>query len=261
MANLRHKDSVNASGTNHAAGRYEKLRAWTAGLCGLFCAGSFILFFASKDYPRALLAAVTLLLVCTPGLIERFASCRISTPLYLFAIAYALGSLLGDGYKLYHLTSWWDKLMHTSAGVLFAIIGAVLPTFLNKGRQCSIAVRAVFAVCFSLAISAVWEFFEFGMDRLFGMDMQRDTLITTLNSYFLGDGFATIGSIKNIESVAINGQPILGYSDIGLIDTMLDMLLETLGACLYTLVFIFDKDAHPICVFRHGPGNKELPQK
>ena len=40
--------------------------------------------------------------------------------------------------------------------------------------------------------------------------------------------------------------PVDGYIDIGLIDTMLDMLLETVGAIAACMIILLDKDRHPI---------------
>jgi len=36
---------------------------------------------------------------------------------------------------------------------------------------------AVVAFCFSMTIGVLWEFFEFGMDTLFMLDMQKDTVV------------------------------------------------------------------------------------
>ena len=66
-------------------------------------------------------------------------------------------------------------------------------------------------------------------------------MINSLTSYLLGDTLGVTGSIENIQSVTVNGVQIPGYIDIGLIDSMLDMLLETLGAMVACLVLWLDK--------------------
>ena len=60
--------------------------------------------------------------------------------------------------------------------------------------------------------------------------------------------YPSTGSIPNIQSVSVNGLllPVDGYIDIGLIDTMLDMLLETVGAIAACMIILLDKDRHPI---------------
>lgn len=100
-------------------------------------------------------------------------------------------------------------------------------------------------VLFSISVSALWEFYEYGMDRWFGTDMQRDTLVTAIHSYDLGDAAGVIGSIDQIDSVIVNGVALEGYIDIGLIDTMGDMMIETAGAVVYAVVFVLDRGRHP----------------
>lgn len=96
------------------------------------------------------------------------------------------------------------------------------------------------ALSFTLAIAAVWEFYEYAMDTFFGMDMQQDTIVSGINSYLLGSEKGVAGSISDIQSVIVNGEElsINGYLDIGLIDTMQDMLVCTLGGICYCVCFI-----------------------
>lgn len=116
---------------------------------------------------------------------------------------------------------------------------------LNKDYQDDRRLRILFAVLFSISVSALWEFYEYGMDRWFGTDMQRDTLVTAIRSYDLGDAVGVIGSIDQIDSVIVNGVALEGYIDIGLIDTMGDMMIETAGAVVYAVVFALDRGRHP----------------
>ena len=80
------------------------------------------------------------------------------------------------------------------------------------------------------------------------MDMQDDTVFTHLTSYLLGDGVGVTGSIENIQSVVVNGVPlpVNGYIDIGLADSMLDMMLESLGALITCALLLVDKGRHPL---------------
>lgn len=116
---------------------------------------------------------------------------------------------------------------------------------LNKDYKDDRRLRILFAVLFSISVSALWEFYEYGMDRWFGTDMQRDTLVTAIRSYDLGDAVGVIGSIDQIDSVIVNGVALEGYIDIGLIDTMGDMMIETAGAVVYAAVFALDRGRHP----------------
>ena len=62
-----------------------------------------------------------------------------------------------------------------------AAIGFALVDILNRSKKFSIQLSPVFlaivAFCFSMTVGVLWEFFECAMDRFFGMDMQKDTII------------------------------------------------------------------------------------
>ena len=108
------------------------------------------------------------------------------------------------------------------------------------------ACTALFALFFSISVSAVWEFAEFGADRLFQADMQNDTVITAIRSYALGDSLGEKGMLDGIEAVTVNGIPLPfdGYLDIGLFDTMWDMILEALGALVTAVLLLLDREKH-----------------
>ncbi len=185
-----------------------------------------------KMYSRLPLAVATLFLVLLPEIAQRLLRRTFPAPFYYFSLAYALCPMLGQCHNFYYLFSWWDKLLHLSGGVIFVILGVYL-----FGRICGRERRnryaaALFALMFSMSLAVVWEFFEFGSDQLMGSDMQRDTVVTALHSYDLGTELGVTGSIEDITLVTVNGTalPAAGYLDIGLIDTMCDLLMGTLGA-------------------------------
>ena len=212
-------------------------------LCELFTVFTILSLWSGDEPDRMALAFGTLLLVLLPLLVEKIFDCRISLPVYLFALAYAVGPMLGHCWKLYYTVPVWDKLLHISGGVMFAILGVYIFAFLTEHKESALP-GVLFAFCFSVAISALWEFAEFGADRFLGMDMQDDTLVTHITSYLLGEGIGNTGSIENIRSVTVDGIVLPGYIDIGLTDSMLDMMLETLGALITCLLIWFDKGKH-----------------
>ena len=213
-------------------------------LCEIFTVCTILMLLASGEPDRLLLAFATLLLAALPMLMEKLLHCRISLPVYIFALAYAIGPMLGHCWKLYYTVPVWDKLLHISGGVMFAILGAYVFDLLAKNKELPVA-RTIFALCFSMAIAVLWEFCEFGADTFLGMDMQDDTVIHSLTSYLLGESLGVTGSIENIESVVVNGVALPGYIDIGLIDSMLDMLLETLGAMVTCLMLWINRGKRP----------------
>ncbi len=216
-------------------------------LCQIFALYTIVMLFVTQQYSRLLLAFATIVLILLPEAIEKVLRCHMHPALYVFGLLYAIGPMLGQCHNLYYTTFWWDKLLHISGGIMFAILGLYLCKIMNRG-QSSILLCAAFAFCFSIAISAVWEFVEFGSDRLLHTDMQDDRVITSIYSYILGDSLGTAGSIDQISTVIVDGTPlpVTGYIDIGLLDTMADMILETLGAAVICIVYLLDRDRHPL---------------
>lgn len=213
----------------------------------LFAVGTIVMLFATARYDRLPLAFGTLLLVLLPVAMEYIFRCKLCLPVYLFAVLYAVGPMLGHCWNLYYIMDGWDKLLHVCGGVMFAVVGAYFFQMLTKRKDQFLAC-ALFALCFSMAVAVLWEFLEFGADRFLGMDMQDDTVITGITSYLLGEQIGQTGSIENIQSVVINGVPLpaAGYIDIGLIDSMLDMMLESMGALLTCLLLLLDRGRHPL---------------
>lgn len=214
-------------------------------VCEIFTVITIITLITGSEPDRMALAFGTLLLVLLPLLLEKLFHCRICLPVYIFALAYAIGPMLGHCWKLYYTVPVWDKLLHICGGVMFAILGTYFFDLLVK-EKVHPAARTIFALCFSIAIAVLWEFCEFGADRFLGMDMQDDMLVTHLTSYLLGEGVGVTGSIENIQSVVVNGITLPGYIDIGLTDSMLDMMLESLGALVTCLLILLDNGKHPL---------------
>ena len=203
--------------------------------CEALAVATLIAMVATGQYDRIPLAALTTGLVWLPELVQRLCRCRFTTPLYLFCVLYAIGPMLGQCHNFYYTISWWDKLLHISGGVLFAIVGVCFFRHMEpESRHPWMA--AVFGLMFSMAVAVLWEFVEFAADAFLGMDMQDDVLIHGICSYLLGDAVGSTGSIGSITSVVVNGIQMPGYIDIGLIDTMLDLLLECIGAAITCLL-------------------------
>ena len=101
---------------------------------------------------------------------------------------------------------------------------------------------AVAAFCFSMTVGVLWEFWEFTMDRLFLMDMQKDTIIHAFASTALDPTMQNVAiPVKGIQDVIVNGQSLGlgGYLDIGLYDTMEDLFVNFVGAVVFSVIGFF----------------------
>ena len=216
------------------------IRWITFSVCLLFCLFTYFFFSIKNESGKAIMALLSVLYICIPFIAEKLFRFKIQIALYIFIMLYAICPLLGYSYKLYYLISWWDSLLHGFAGVVFAMFGAYLPKVFEKGK-CSIAVCAMCGFFFSVALAGLWEFVEFGMDTSFGTDMQKDIFVDKFHSYLIGPETGVLGGYDKITSVIVNGETLPGYVDIGLFDTMKDMLVETAGALFYTIIFVAGK--------------------
>ena len=203
--------------------------------------------FLNKNYENVFLCLLTLLLFCIPSVVELRLS--IDIPDVLEAIIYMFifaAEILGEINKYYLIFPQWDTILHTLNGFLAAAIGFSLVNLLNKSQrftfQLSPVFLAVVAFCFSMTIGVVWEFFEYFMDMNFGLDMQKDTVVHAISSVMLNPtGANRPEAIRGITSVVVNGQELGlgGYLDIGLIDTMNDLLVNFVGAFTFSGIGYF----------------------
>lgn len=222
-------------------------------LSGIFCFLAFIsiiyVALTSNKLFDYFYCIATIIFVLLPVFLTLIFKWKMNFVFYLFFTVYTFGPLLGALYKLYYLTSWWDDLLHFMAGCIFAVIGAQLALSLNKNQITSYKLAVAFGVLLSIGIAVVWEFYEFSSDMLLNSDMQADTIIDTINTKInRTDG--SVDSYIGITETIVNGQSlgIVGYLDIGLIDTMMDLFVETLGALLFLVYAVFDRNNHPLIV-------------
>lgn len=199
------------------------------------------------NYEGVFLCILTLLLLIVPSFLQVTLKIEIPKTLEIIILVFIFAAeILGEIHKFYIIIPFWDTILHTLNGFLAAAIGFSLVDLLNRNQklkfQLSPLFMAIVSFCFSMTIGVVWEFFEFGMDTFFNLDMQKDTIINSITSVVLdpANGNTPI-TIKNIEDVSINGKllGVGGYLDIGLIDTMEDLLVNFLGATVFSIFGYF----------------------
>ena len=202
------------------------------------------------NYNGAAYCLLSLLLFLIPSLMEHGFSINIPPLLegsiYLFIFA---AEILGEVNYFYMAIPGWDTMLHTINGFLAAAVGFSTVELLNRNSKninLSPFYLTMVAFCFSMTIGVLWEFCEFAFDNLFGMDMQKDFILSSVNSFTLDpDNIQTCISIKDIVETRIitadgttyfvNG----GYLDIGLTDTMKDLFVNFLGALTFCLFGYF----------------------
>lgn len=193
----------------------------------------------NRDFENIFLCILTLILFLVPSFIEKRIHIDIPDTLEVIMLLFIFSAeILGEIKSYYLLYPYWDTTLHTLNGFLAAAIGLSLIDILNKNDKFAITLSPLFVAlvsfCFSMTIGVVWELFEFSMDQFWGYDMQKDTFITTFQSVLLNPDVANIPVKVNIDSLMVNGESWKAYIDIGLIDTMMDLVVNFIGAATFS---------------------------
>lgn len=208
--------------------------------------GVMIYSIINGEWENTMTCALTLVLLFIPSFIENRMKIDLPNVMEVIMITFVFAAnILGEITSFYEVFPMWDTVLHTLNGFICAGVGFGLIDILNRNKKIKVNLSPVFvclfSFCFSMTAGTVWEFFEFGMDMFFGKDMQKDTVVNTINSMLLSGAGEGIIHLENISETAVNGSPlgINGYLDIGLLDTMKDLLVNFVGAVVFNTIGFF----------------------
>ena len=208
------------------------------------------------NFENVFLCVLTLFLFTLPSFLERTIRIEIPDTLEVIILLFIFAAeILGEIQAYYIQYPYWDTMLHTLNGFLCAAIGFSLLDIINRNEKLKFSLSpvylAVVAFCFSMTIGVLWEFFEFSMDQLFLLDMQKDTVVHSIGSVMLdpagGNHPISIKYITDVIVVTADGAQqslgLGGYLDIGIIDTMKDLFVNFIGAVVFsTIGFIYVKN-------------------
>ena len=160
-----------------------------------------------KNYQNTFICTLTVVMTFYPSVLKRRfrvylpSSLQIIITLFIFA-----SEFLGELHNFYYKFSWWDDMLHLISGSILGIIGFMFVYFLNKTHikhtKLSPFFIVLFAFCFAITMGVFWEIVEFSCDRLFGLNMQKFRLA----------------------------------GEDGLVDTMTDLIVDSIGAFVVSAV-------------------------
>lgn len=204
------------------------------------------------DIESAFVCVLVLVIYLLPQFVENRLNIDIPTTLEVVIFVFVFAAeILGELQSYFIKYSNWDTILHTSSGFLCAAVGFSLVDLLNRSDnvkvQLSPGYLAITALCFSMTIGILWEFIEFSADRLFLLDMQKDTIVNQISSVSLDPTNSnisiTVKGIKDVILVTDSGEQALGlggFLDIGLYDTMEDLFVNFVGAVVFSVVAFFE---------------------
>lgn len=157
-----------------------------------------------------------LVVVNLPSFLQKRFMWRIPSLFSLIFTIFLWGAIFaGEVWKFYYLFPIWDDILHLMSSMMAAMLGFSLIDILNNDQKHS-AVRlspffvALFSVCFAITIGVLWEIYEFTLDGILGMNMQK---------------FAEISAENNEVFKELSGRKAL-------IDTMTDLAVDAIGAVI-----------------------------
>lgn len=215
------------------------------------------------NWHNVFLCALTLLLFTLPTIVERQLKIHIPKAMEIIILLFIFSSeILGEIHNFYGTFAHWDTMLHTLNGFLCAAIGFSLVDILNRHDSVKINLSPLFvalvAFSFSMTIGVLWEFFEYGVDTFMAMDMQKDRIVQSIATVTLephGKNIPVVidniqytkifagTDMNNLNETVIAG----GYLDVGLIDTMKDLLVNFVGAVVFSVfgwLYIKNRDKY-----------------
>lgn len=201
----------------------------------------------NKDIQNIILCIVTILLLSLPFIIEKKFKLIIPNILKISIFIYIFGTqILGEVNHFYVRVLYWDKYLHALHGFLGAGLSFSLIYLLNRKIAASNLSRFFIILttfCISTTIGITWEVLEYSADNIFQVDSQNDVYINNISSMLLDPKKESkVIKIKDIEYTIIYDKDdnILtkfnGYLDIGLHDTMIDIIVNSLGSITFCII-------------------------
>lgn len=202
--------------------------------------------FFNGDYNNVFLCLLTLVLFTIPAFVEGRLKIDVPDTLEVIILLFIFSAeILGEIREYYLTYPYWDTMLHTINGFLMAAIGFSLIDILNRSERFAIKMSpffvALFAFCFSMTIGVLWEFYEFGADVFLKMDMQKDTVLQEVTSVALNPQGRNVPVTVPVKTLSVNGEEwnLGGYLDVGLHDTMADLIVNFIGALVFSVIGMF----------------------
>jgi len=148
-----------------------------------------------------------------PNIISKRTKIVIPSKMYIAYILFLYGAVfLGEVRNYYHRVPHWDTMLHTLSGAMFGALGFSVVNILNKNEKVHVKLSPIFVALFSflfaVTLGVMWEIFEYSVDGILGVNMQKFALE--------------------------NGTQLMGR--LAVIDTMQDLIVDSIGAFVMSII-------------------------
>lgn len=167
----------------------------------LFLGVEALIGMVTGNWLAIFVAGAALALTFLPQLLASRVSLQLP---YSFLAAIALFVLatiyLGEMHDFYNRFWWWDLVLHGGSAMGFGILGFLLILMLFEGDRYAAPPWAlgVLSFCVAMTVGALWEIFEYAMDQLFGLNMQKSGLVDTMGDLMVNTLGAAIAGLAGV---------------------------------------------------------------
>ena len=211
------------------------------------------------NYWNAFLCILVLIQFLIPYFITKKLKIELPSIFEIIILLFIFSSeVLGEIQNFYGVFKHFDTVLHTLNGFLCAAVGFSLIDLCNNNSEkfnLSPLYLTIVAFCFSMTIGVLWEFLEYSIDKVMLSDMQKDKLVTKISSVWLNpDGKNKAIIVDDINKTIIysdSGETVIegGYLDLGLNDTMKDLIVNFVGAVVFSIfgyLYVINRDKYKI---------------
>jgi hypothetical protein len=164
----------------------------------LFLAAEALIGAVRGNWLAIFVATSALALTVLPQLVASRVRLHLPNSFLAAIAAFVLATIyLGEMHDFYNRLWWWDLVLHGSSAMGFGILGFLLIFMLFEGDRYAAPPWAigVLSFCVAMTVGALWEVFEYGMDQLFGLNMQKSGLDDTMSDIMVNALGATLAAL------------------------------------------------------------------
>lgn len=220
----------------------DKIQVIIFGIFLIFCICSSVGFGLTNQFRNMFMSILIILFIPAFYLVEYIFKIEFVTGFIVLMLLLIIGGTqLGPCYDFYSIFPIFDDILHGISGIIFGLFGFVISKRFIKDDRFS--VHLFISVLFSFSIAFIWELIEYFGSSFFPLDMQEDMLVNDFKSYLLSGSHNDIAIIDNITETIIrydDGKEIVikGYLDLGLFDTLNDLLVCMFGTVAYIIALL-----------------------
>ena len=142
-------------------------------------------------------ALATFSLAIAPAFLASRLDISLPVPFVVATTIFIFASVfMGELFDFYERVWWWDIALHGASSIGFGLIGFLFVFMLFEGDRYAAPpfAMAFIGFCVGVMVGTMWEVFEFAMDSWFGLNMQKTGLDDTMLDLIINAIGASLGA-------------------------------------------------------------------